>query len=123
VLAAGCGGGSHPLTTTRVATGAPKCTLSARQRRAIRRIKHLIVRMHRLEAPLNKVQDHGPMPLELAVNKFLLTVGVLPVFQRELYIRKAKSAVGLCRDCFDALEADEPAVQTKLGESQCKPGF
>src|SRR5205085_12662250 len=35
---------------------------------------------------------------------------------------KAKSAVGLCRDCFDALEAMEPAIQTRLGESPCKPG-
>ena len=83
----------------------------------------MIVRMHQLEAPLNKVQNHGPMPLELELNRFLLTVGVLPVKQREDLIRKAKSAVGLCRDCFDALEAIEPSVQTSLGESPCKAGF
>jgi hypothetical protein len=121
-VAAGCGGGSRPRTTTRVAAAAPECTLSAKQRRTIRRLKHMIARMHQLEAPMNKVVEHGPMPLELEVNKFLLNVGFLPVFQRELYLRKAKSAVGLCRDCFDALEAEEPAVQTKLGGSQCKPG-
>jgi len=121
-LATGCGSGSHPQTTTRAATAAPKCTLSAKQRRTIRRLKHMIVRMHQLEAPMNKVVERGQMPLELEVNRFLLTVGALPVFQRELYIRKAKSAVGLCRDCFDALEAIEPAVQTKMGGSPCKPG-
>jgi hypothetical protein len=83
----------------------------------------MIVRMHRLEAPLKTVHDHGPMPLELELNRFLLTIGVLPVDERSLLIRKAKSAVGLCRDCFDALEALEPAVQTRLGESPCKAGF
>jgi hypothetical protein len=83
----------------------------------------MIIRMHRLEQPLKTVHDRGPMPLELELNRFLLTVGVLPVKQREDLIRKAKSAVGLCRDCFDALEAMEPAVQTKLGESPCKAGF
>jgi hypothetical protein len=121
-LSAGCGGGSHPPPTTRAATGTPECTLSAKQRRLIRRLKHMIVRMHQLEAPLNKVQDHGPMPLELELNRFLLTVGFLPVKQREDLIREAKGAVGLCRDCFDALEAIEPSIQTRLGESPCKAG-
>jgi hypothetical protein len=88
----------------------------------MRRLNRMIVRMHRLELPLNTVHEHGPMPLELELNRFLLTVGELPVFQRELLIRKAKSAVGLCRDCFDALEAVEPALQTKFGQSPCKPG-
>jgi hypothetical protein len=123
VLAAGCGGGSHPRTTTRAAAATPQCTLSAKQHRTIRRLKRMIVRMHQLEAPLNKVQDHGPMPLELELNRFLLAVGVLPVKQREDLIREAKGAVGLCRDCFDALEAIEPSTQTSLGESPCKAGF
>ncbi len=86
MLAAGCGGGSHPRTTTVAVTPPPKCT-------------------------------------ELLLNRFLLSIGVLPVDERGLLIRKAKSAVGLCRDCFDALEALEPSVQTRLGESPCKPGF
>jgi hypothetical protein len=101
----------------------PKCTLSAKQRRVILRAKHMIVDMHRLEQPLKTVHEHGPMTLELELNRFLLSIGVLPVNERALLIRKAKSAVGLCRDCFDALEAIEPAVQTRLGESPCKPGF
>jgi hypothetical protein len=123
-LAAGCGGGSQPRTATRTsAAAAPKCTLSAKQRRVIRRAKRMIVRMHKLEAPLKTVHQEGPMALELLLNRFLLSIGVLPVDERALLIRKAKSAVGLCHDCFDALEAMEPAVQTKLGESPCKSGF
>jgi len=45
------------------------------------------------------------------------------VDDRALLIRKAKSSVGLCRDRFDALEGMEPATQTRMGESPCKPGF
>jgi hypothetical protein len=123
--AAGCGGGgSHPKATTRAsAAGPPKCKLSAKQVRVIRRANRMIVKMHRLEQPLKTVHEHGPMKLELLLNRFLLSIGVLPVDDRALLIRKAKSAVGLCRDCFDALEAMEPAVQTRLGGSPCKPGF
>jgi hypothetical protein len=122
-LAAGCGNGSTHRTTTRAATGPKTCTLSAKQHRVIRKADQMIVRMHRLEAPLKTVHEHGPRALELELNRFLLTIGVLPVDERGLLIRKAKSAVGLCRDCFDALEALEPAVQTRLGGSPCKPGF
>jgi hypothetical protein len=124
VLAAGCGGGSQSRTRTRAsAAGTPKCTLSAKQRRVIARAKRMIVRMHELEQPLKTVHQTGPMKLELLLNRFLLSIGVLPVDDRALLIRKAKSAVGLCRDCFDALEAQEPATQTRFGESACKPGF
>ena len=122
--AAGCGGGSHPRATTRASAAGPaKCPLSAKQQRVIRRAKRMIVRLHRLEKPLKTVHEHGPLKLELLLNRFLLSIGVLPVDDRAFLIRKAKSAVALCRDCFDALEALEPAVQTKLGESPCKPGF
>jgi hypothetical protein len=123
-LGAGCGGGSHPRTTTRAAVAAPpKCTLSAKQKLVIRRANRMIVEMHRLDEPLKTVHEHGPMKLELLLNRFLLSIGVLPVDQRGLLIRKAKSAVGLCHDCFEALEALEPSLQTKLGESPCKAGF
>jgi hypothetical protein len=120
---AGCGGGSQPKATTRASAAGPaKCTLSPKQRGVIRRAKRMIVKMHRLEQPLNTVHAHGPLKLELLLNRFLLSIGVLPVDDRALLIRKAKSAVGLCRDCFDALEAMEPALQTRLGGSPCKPG-
>ena len=120
VAAAGCGGGSHPQTTTRKsAAGPPKCKLSAKQHRVIRRANQMIVRMHRIDETLKTSHEHGPMKLELLLNRFLLSVGVLPVDDRALLIRKAKSAVGLCRDCFDALETLEPALQTRFGGSAC----
>jgi fructose-1,6-bisphosphatase len=129
VTVAGCGGeGSPPSTTaTRAAsvtvTPPPKCKLSARQRRVMARLKREIVQMHKLEQPLKTVHKHGPLKLELLLNKFLLSVGVLPVDQRGDLIRMAKSSVALCQDCFDALESIEPSLQTKFGESPCKPGF
>ena len=88
----------------------------------IERAKRMIVEMHRLDRPLRTMHEHGPMKLELLLNRFLLSVGVLPVDDRALLIRKAKSSVGLCRDCFDALEAMEPALQTRFGGSACHPG-
>ena len=82
----------------------------------------MIAHMHRLEAPLKTVHEVGPRALELELNRFLLTVGTLPPNERALLIRKAKSATALCQDCFDALEALEPAVATRLGGSSCSPG-
>ena len=123
VTVVGCGGGSHPKTTTREsAAGPPKCTLSAKQHRVIRSAQQMIGRMHRIDETLKTSHEHGPMKLELLLNRFLLSVGVLPVDDRALLIRKAKSAVGLCRDCFDALEAEEPAIETRLGGSACQGG-
>lgn len=122
LTAAGCGG-SHPRTTTRSsAAGPPKCTLTAKQLHVIRRAHQMIARMHRIDDTLKTSHEHGPMTLELLLNRFLLTVGVLPVDDRGLLIRQAKSAVGLCRDCFDALEAEEPAIETRFGGSPCKGG-
>jgi hypothetical protein len=122
--AAGCGGGgSHPPTTTRAATGHAKCTLSAKQQRTFRRAERMIVEMHRLELPLKTVHAVGPRKLELELNRFLLTIGTLPPDERGFLIRKAKAATALCHDCFDALEAEEPAVATRMGGKPCKPGF
>lgn len=129
VAVTGCGGGSSAphTTTTRVASAAvtppPKCKLSAKQRRLMARLQREIVQMHVLEQPLKTVHKHGPMKLELLLNKFLLSVGYLPVDERGDLIRKAKSSVALCQDCFDALESIEPSLQTKFGESPCKSGF
>ncbi len=75
--------------------------------------------MHTLEAPLTKWRPTGPTALELAVSRFLLDVGPLPVNAKERLMNKAKSAVGLCGDCFNALEALEPTVQTRIGGSPC----
>jgi hypothetical protein len=120
--AAGCGSGSQAPTATRAATVAPKCTLSAKQRRVIRRAKGMIVRMHRLELPLKTVHEVGPRKLEQELNRFMLTIGTLPPDERGLLIRQAKSSVALCQDCFDALESMEPALATRFGGRPCKSG-
>jgi hypothetical protein len=83
----------------------------------------MIVVMHRLEQPLKTVHRSGPPALEHELNRFLLSIGVLPPNERALLIREAKGATALCQDCFDALEALEPSVATRLGGGACKPGF
>jgi hypothetical protein len=120
--AAGCGGGGSNPQTTRTASAAPKCTLSTKQRRVIRRAHGMIVLMHRLELPLKTVHEVGPRRLEQELNRFLLTIGTLPPDERGLLIRQAKSAVALCQDCFDALESAEPALATRFGGRPCKSG-
>jgi hypothetical protein len=116
LLAAGCGGG-HAAAP---ATSAPRaCPLSTAQRRDVAKAKREIVRMHRLEQPLKTVHPTGPPPLENAVNRFLLDVGPLPPDIKGQLMDKGKAASALCQDCFDAIEANEPAVQTRLGRSPC----
>jgi len=82
----------------------------------------MIVQMHHLEAPLKTVHEVGPKALEQELYRFELAIGVLPPNERALLIRKAKSATALCQDCFDSLEAMEPAVATRFGRGACKPG-
>jgi hypothetical protein len=93
VFAAACGSSSHPQATARAAAGAIK--------------------------PLTKWKPTGPMPLELAVNRFDLDAGPLPADPKGHLMPMAKAAVGLCGDCFNAIEALEPALQTRFGGSRC----
>jgi hypothetical protein len=119
LLAAGCGGGSRhaaPQTTT----SAPRaCPLSTAQRRDVVKAKREIIRMHRLEQPLHVVHPTGPPALENAVNRFLLDVGPLPPDSKGRLMDLGKAASALCQDCFNAIEADEPTVQTRLGRPPC----
>ncbi len=118
LLAAGCGGSRHAAPPT--TTSAPHaCPLSAAQRTDLAKAKREIIRMHRLEQPLKTVHPTGPPPLENAVNRFLLDVGPLPPDIKGQLMDKGKAASALCQDCFDAIEADEPAVQTRLGRPPC----
>lgn len=118
LLAAGCGGSRHAAAPT--TTSAPRgCPLSAAQHRDVAKAKREIVRMHRLEQPLKTVHATGPPPLENAVNRFLLDVGPLPPDIKGQLMDLGKAASALCQDCFDAIEADEPAVQTRLGGPPC----
>lgn len=120
-LAAGCGGPRQaaPTTHTSTAPAVKACVLSARQRQRVAAAVHEIAVMHRLEQPLKTWHMTGPTKLELAVNRFLLDVGPLPVDTKEHLLNLGKSAVGLCGDCFNALESEEPAPQTRTGRSPC----
>ena len=118
LLAAGCGGSRHATAPT--TTSAPRaCPLSATQHSDVAKAKREIVLMHRLEQPLKTVHPTGPMPLENAVNSFLLDVGPLPPDIKGQLMDKGKAASALCQDCFDAIEAEEPTVQTRLGRPPC----
>jgi hypothetical protein len=118
-LAAGCGSGSHRATTTHAAAPPKKCPLSAKQRRDVAAAQREIVLMRKLEKPLKTVHQTGPPALENAVNRFLLDVGPLPADIKGRLMDLGKSASALCHDCFDAIEAEEPVVQTRLGSSPC----
>ena len=118
LLAAGCGGSRHAAAP--ITTSAPRaCLLSAAQRRDVAKAKREIVRMHRLEQPLKTVHPTGPPRLENAVNRFLLDVGPLPPDKKGQLMDKGKAASALCQDCFNAIEADEPTAQTRLGRPPC----
>ena len=113
VLAAGCGGGNRhaaPATTTTASSG--PCKLNARQRRAVRLALRDIRRLRQIQAPLTRFSDQGTPAQESVTGKFLLDMGrgKLPVNMRGHLIDLAKSAVGLCGQCFQGLEAEEPAV-------------
>jgi hypothetical protein len=117
LVATGCGGSSHAAPPTSAAPHA--CVLSAAQRRDVRKAKQEIPRMHRLELPLKTVHPTGSTALELAVNRFLLDVGPLPPDIKGQLMDKGKAASALCEDCFTAIEAEEPTVQTRVGRPPC----
>ena len=75
--------------------------------------------MRRLEKPLKTVHETGPPALENSVNNFLLDVGPLPPDIKGNLMDLGKAASALCHDCFNAIEAEEPVIQTRLGGARC----
>ena len=123
--AAGCGGGSPhraasaPSTTT---TGALKpCRLTAAQRRAVVHVYADIRRLRQIQAPLQKFSEMGTPAQERVTGKLLLDLGrvKLPINVRSHLLAQAKSVVGLCGQCFQGLEAEEPVLAGRLGEARC----
>lgn len=112
-VAAGCGGG-HKAAASR-----PECPLSPAQHRDVAAAKHVIVLLRRLEQPLKTVHESGSPALEHAVTRFLLDVGPLPPDVKGRLLDKAKSATGLCHDCFEALESEEPVVAKRVSGKPC----
>ena len=119
--AAGCGASKHAVTPSTTSSPGRPCVLSASQRRAVAHAKADIRRLHRLEAPLHTFHERGTPAQESLTNTFLLEVGSakLPVNVRSRLFDLAKGAVGLCGDCFQAIEAEEPVMSTRLGANRC----
>jgi hypothetical protein len=114
LAASGCG-------KSEVHATAHACVLTARQRAAVTAALGDIRRLHRLEAPLNAYTLRGTPALEAGTERFLLDLGRvgLPIDTRSRLLDLAKGAVGLCGLCFQALEAEEPVLDTRLGRPKC----
>jgi len=114
LLASGCGRSREHAT-------AHACVLTPRQRSAVAVTLRDIRRLHRIEAPLTTYTLRGTSALQAGTNRFLLDLGRvgLPIDTRGRLLRLAKSAVGLCGLCFQALEAEEPVLDTRLGRPKC----
>jgi len=125
VSAAGCGGSDHraasaPATTETTAALKP-CRLTPAQRRTVAQVQADIRRLRQIQAPLHKFSEMGTPAQERVTGKLLLDLGrvKLPINERARLLRLAKSVVGLCGQCFQGLEAEEPVLAGRLGESRC----
>jgi hypothetical protein len=124
--AAGCGGGGNhraaTTTTTPSTTAALKpCRLTTAQRRAVAQVHADIRRLRRIQAPLHKFSEMGTPAQERVTGELLLDLGrvKLPINVRSRLLSQAKSVVGLCGQCFQGLEAEEPVLAGRLGQSRC----
>jgi hypothetical protein len=110
---AGCGNsGRHTASTATVSTPgrSASCKLDRAQRRTVARALADIRRLRRIQAPMQTFSQHGARNQEVVTGKFELDLGSthlpLNVFTHLLHL--AKTAVSLCGDCSQGLEADEP---------------
>jgi hypothetical protein len=113
LVAAGCGnGGGHPaaIATASTPSGLPPCKLDEAQRRAVTKALADIRRLRRIQAPMHTFSQHGAPGQNEMTGKLMLDLGSanlpLNVFSHLLHL--GKTAVGLCGDCSQGLEADEP---------------
>jgi hypothetical protein len=100
------------------------CKLTSAQRHAVALAMADIHRLKVIQAPLHKFSDMGTPAQETVTGKFLMdmgSAGKLPINLRGRLIDLAKSSVGLCGQCFQGLEAEEPAVSGGHfgGETRC----
>jgi len=112
-VVAGCGnGGGHTAATPTVSTSgsSPACKLDRVQRRAVARARADIRRLRRIQAPMRKFSQHGAPHQEEVTGKFELDLGSthLPLNVYSHLLHRAKTAVSLCGDCGQSLEAAEP---------------
>jgi hypothetical protein len=120
LVTAGCGNsGGHTAATATASTprtSAP-CKLDRAQRRTVALALADIRRLRRIQAPMQTFSQHGAPNQEVMTGKFELDLGSthlpLNVFSHLLHL--AKTAVSLCVDCGQALEADEPVLGKRPG--------
>jgi hypothetical protein len=118
--AAGCGNsGAHHAAgaTASIPRSSAPCQLDRAQRRAVARALADIRRLRRIQAPIQKFSQHGAPGQNELTGKFLLDVGSahLPLNVFSHLIHLAKTAVSLCGDCSQGLEADEPVMGNRPG--------
>jgi hypothetical protein len=112
-LAAGCGGGHHAATTAAdTSSGLKPCKLDSAQRRTIALARADILRLRRIQAPVQKFSERGAPGQEAVTGKFLLDLGSskLPLNIFSSLLHQAKTASSLCGDCGSALETEEPVL-------------
>ena len=100
------------------------CKLNAGQQRAVVRALADIRRLRRIQAPVQTFSQRGAPNQEVLTGKFELDLGSthlpLNVFSHLLHL--AKTAVSLCGDCGNALEADEPVLGNRPGTAHNQEG-
>lgn len=111
VALAGCGGAATTRTTTAAPATSP-CPLSHRARRAVARVPHDLARLRAAA----RTGSHAAV--SRAADRFMLDVGYVPAVRRNRLIDEAVAAViGVCHDCFEALEAMRPIPALAIGRS------
>jgi hypothetical protein len=122
LVAAGCGNGGNRAGTATASTprGSAPCKLDRAQRRTVARALADIRHLRRIQAPMHTFSQHGAPTQAAMTGKFLLDLGStdLPtnVFAHLLHL--AKTAVGLCGDCGQGLETQEPFFGNR-GKKRC----
>jgi hypothetical protein len=127
LVAAGCGNSGHHTAATATVTtpsSSGTCKLDRAQRRTVARALADIRRLHRIQAPMQTFSQHGAPNQEVMTGTFEMDLGSthlpLNVFSHLLHL--AKTAVSLCGDCGNALEADEPVLGNRPGTAHVQEG-
>jgi hypothetical protein len=124
-VAAGCdNSGGHTAATVSTPRSSAPCRLDRAQRRTVARALADIRRLRRIQAPMQTFSQHGAPNQEVVTGKFELDLGSthLPVNVFAHLLHLAKTAVSLCIDCSQALEAEEPVLGNRPGTAHGKEG-
>ena len=129
----GCGGGgssaSAPSVAARTTSGVVVEKRPCRKRtkavvRAEARLKRDVRAIRRAAAQPTKDTLKGNRAVNVAVDRFLLDQGSLPLdaFTRNRFINQAAAAsVSVCQQCFQALEANRPITRGSLDQPGALP--